>query len=170
MGVQPGRYSFEHEGDVVVFLIGMRLNKVHKVHKWLPVAKEMPKMMRELAAHPEKGFLGSQQFWAGRTIVLVQYWRSFEHLERFARSTDDPHLGAWRRFNGRVGTNGDVGIFHETYLVPAGNAEAIYNNMPPFGLAAATASVPIAQRGQTAGYRIGRRQADEPAVPVPAAP
>ena len=31
--------------------------------------------------------------------ALVQYWRSYEDLERFARNPDDPHLPAWRRFN-----------------------------------------------------------------------
>lgn len=166
MAVQAGRYSFEHDDDIVVFFIGMRLNKLRKVHKWLPVALEMPKMLRELERHPDKGLLGYHQFRAGRTIVLMQYWRSFDHLERFARAGDDPHLEAWRRFNQRVGTNGDVGIFHETYVVPAGNVEAIYNNMPPFGLAAATTCVPVSRRGQSAGYRMGRRPSDEVAVPV----
>jgi hypothetical protein len=47
------------EGDFVVFLIGMRINKAWKVLKWLPVARAMPKMLKELeAAPPETGFLG----------------------------------------------------------------------------------------------------------------
>jgi hypothetical protein len=166
--VQAGRYTFEHDGDVVVFLIGMRVNTLRKVHKWMPVAAEMPRMLRELDRHPDKGLLGYRQYVSGRTVLLVQYWRSFEHLERFARAADDPHLEAWRRFNRRVGTGGDVGIFHETYVVPAGAAEAIYNNMPPHGLAAATSCVPVARRGQAAAYRMGRRDADDPAEPVPA--
>lgn len=168
MAVQPGRYTFDHEGEVVVFLIGMRVNKLRKVRSWFPVAMAMPKMLRELGSHPDKGLLGYHQFRAGRTIMLVQYWRSFEHLDRFARSADDPHLAAWRRFNQRVGTNGDVGIFHETYVVPAGRAEAVYNNMPTFGLAAATACVPVGQKGQSAAYRMGKAANDEAVVPVPA--
>lgn len=167
--VQPGRYTFDHDGEVVVFLIGMRVNKLRKVRQWLPVARAMPAMLRELAAHPGKGLLGYHQYWAGRTVLLVQYWRSFADLEHFARSADDPHLPAWRAFNRRIGTNGDVGIFHETYLVPAGNAEAIYGNMPVFGLAKATAPVPVGHRGEAAGYRMGRRSVDNPAVPVPGA-
>ena len=165
--VQPGRYTFDHDGEVVVFLIGMRVNKLRKVGRWLPVARAMPRMLRELAARPDKGLLGWQQFWAGRTVLVVQYWRSFADLERFARAADDPHLPAWRAFNRSVGTGGDVGIFHETYLVPAGNAEAIYGNMPVFGLAKATASVPVRRRGQAAAYRLGRRAVDDPAQPVP---
>lgn len=52
--------------------------------------------------------------------------------------------------------------------MPAGNTEAIYNNMPVYGLAEATASVPVARRGQSAAYRMGRTITDDPAEPVPA--
>lgn len=166
--VQPGRYTFDHDGDVVVFLIGMRVNKLHKVHKWLPTALAMPKMLVELFRQPDKGLLGARTYVSGRDVLVVQYWRSFEDLERYARSGDDAHLPAWRTFNKRVGTKGDVGIWHETYVIAAGTAEAIYNNMPPHGLAKATASVPVARRGQSAAYRAGRAADDVPAEPVPA--
>jgi hypothetical protein len=79
-----------------------------------------------------KGLLGSRVLPGLRGITLIQYWRSFEQLERFARGQDDPHLPAWRRFNQLVGTGGDVGIWHETYRVEAGAYESIYNNMPRF--------------------------------------
>ena len=160
--VQPGRYTFDHDGDVVVFLIGMRINKLRKVHKWLPTAMAMPKMLRELFTHPDKGMLGARTYVSGRDVLVVQYWRSFEALERFARSADDTHLPAWRSFNQRVGTDGDVGIWHETYTIPAGTAEGIYNNMPVHGLAKATASVPVARKGQSAAYRAGRAAEDAP--------
>lgn len=166
--VQPGRYTFGHDGDVVVFIIGMRINKLWKVSKWLPTVRAMPAMLRELAEDPDKGMLGWHSYWAGRTVLLIQYWRSFAELERFARAADDPHLPAWRAFNRQVGTSGDVGIFHETYLVPAGHAEAIYANMPVFGLAKATASVPVASRGQAAAYRMRMSDVDDPGQPVPA--
>ena len=166
--IQPGRHTFDHDGEIVVFLIGMRINKLRKVHKWLPTALAMPRMLRELFRRPDSGLLGARTFVSGRDVMVVQHWRSFDHLERYARSPSDAHLPAWRAFNRRVGTNGDVGIWHETYLVPAGGAEAIYNNMPVHGLAAATASVPVARRGQSAAYRAGRAATDVPAEPVPA--
>ena len=166
--VQPGRYSADHEGEVVVFLIGMRVNHLWKVHKWLPTAMAMGPMLRELLAHPEKGMLGNERFLRGRTVLQVMYWRSFEDLERFARTPDDPHLPAWREFNRRVGTSGDVGIYHETYAVAAGASETIYNNMPAFGLAKALGSVPVARKGQAARFRMERSGTDEPAEPVPA--
>lgn len=154
MKAVPGRYTAAIEGEFVVFVIGMRINRWHKPHRWLPVMMAMPPMLRELARHPEKGLLDVRQMWAGRTITLIQIWRSFEQLERFARDADDPHLEAWRRFNRRVGSSGDVGIFHETYRVPAGAYECIYNNMPVVGLAAAGDHLPVGRRGETARERI----------------
>ena len=40
--VVPKRVTAEIEGDFVVFLIGMRINKPWKVHKWLPVSGRCP--------------------------------------------------------------------------------------------------------------------------------
>jgi hypothetical protein len=54
----------------------------------------------------------------------VQYWRSFDHLEAFAKNKDDPHLDAWRNYWRRVGKSDRTGIWHETYLVRAGQYEA----------------------------------------------
>ena len=42
------RVTAEIEGDFVVFLIGMRINKLWKVRTWLPVFVAMPRMLREL--------------------------------------------------------------------------------------------------------------------------
>lgn len=152
--VQPGRFSAAVDGEFVVFLIGMRVNKLWKVHKWVPVAMAMGPMIAELMRHPDKGMLGARTMWAGRSITLVQYWRSFDHLEAFARNTDDPHLEAWRRYNRRIGTSGDVGVWHETYRVPADSYECIYANMPVVGLAQAFEHVPVSRRGEAARERI----------------
>ena len=163
MAVHPGRFSAEVEGDFVVFLIGMRFNKPWRVDKWLPVAMAMPKMLKVLDQHPELGCLGYQQ-WAGRTTMMVQYWRDFDSLNRFARDRDLPHLEPWRRFNRAVAASDHVGIWHETYQVRAGEYEVIYGNMPTFGLARATKHVPVAQRGQAAAARIGASATDDPAI------
>ncbi len=148
------RMTADIEGDFVVFLIGMRINKLWKVHKWLPVFMAMPKMLAELAKDPGSGFLGSELFARWRTPIVVQYWRSFEHLEKYARNRDATHYPAWVKFNERVGSNGDVGIFHETYTVAAGAYETVYNNMPPTGLAKASRSVPAAGYRATASGRL----------------
>jgi hypothetical protein len=168
--VFPGRYTAEVEDEVVVFLVGMRINRLWKVHKWLPVARAMFPMLRSLRREPAQGMLGYRLLPGFRVITVLQYWRSFELLAEFARNPDEPHRGAWRRFNRSVGTSGDVGIWHETYRVPAGGLECIYANMPVFGLAAATAHVPVARRGESAARRIGHSHSDDPVEPVPAAP
>lgn len=152
--VHPGRFTATIDGDFVVFIIGMRFNKLWKVHQWMPVFRAMPKMIATLMRHPDKGLLHARTMWAGRTITLVQYWRSFEQLEAFARNTDDPHLEPWRRYNKRVAKTGDVGVFHETYQVGPGQYECIYANMPAIGLAAAGEHRPVGGRTEAARDRV----------------
>lgn len=153
--VVKGRMTTDVSGDFVVFLIGMRVNKPWKLHKWVPVARAMAPMIRTLFRQKELGLLGMHTWVGLRGPMLVQYWRSVEHLERFARDTSLPHHAAWRAFNRRVGVDGDVGIWHETYLVRAGNYETLYGNMPRFGLAAAGAHLPVAAKGERAAERRG---------------
>ena len=163
-----GRYTAQTDTPFVVFLIGMRANRVLLVHKWLPTFLAMLRMMRTLRAHPEKGFLGGQPIWYQRGVGLIQYWRSFEDLERFARNPSEPHLAAWRRFNRAVGASGDVGFWHETYPIEPSKHEAVYGNMPRFGLAAATNHVQAVGRRETARGRLGGE--NDPAVPSPVTP
>jgi len=123
------------EGDFVVFLIGMRINKWWKPHKWLPPLRAMRPMLEELSADPESGLLGFR--YVGK-LTFVQYWRSFDHLEAYARAKERLHWQAWTKFNRSMkNSRGDVGIWHETYLVKAGQYEAVYSGMPRQGLASA---------------------------------
>jgi hypothetical protein len=143
----------EIDGDFVVFLIGMRINKPWKPHKWLPVLLAMPRMLKELKEHPESGFLGS----AAAGLLTVQYWRSFEHLEAYARSHDHEHWPAWVAFNKRTAASrGDVGIWHETYLVRAGDYEAIYSGMPRIGLGSVANLIPASGRKESASGRLAK--------------
>ena len=166
--VIPGRFTADIEGPFVVFIIGMRVNKFFAFRKWIATAMAMGPMIRTLYEHPEKGFLGAQTFVYWRGVATVQYWRSFEDLERFARDKNDPHLGAWRRFNKSIGSDGSVGIWHESFLVDAGKYEALYGNMPVFGLASAAKHVPATGRRETARRRLGGDS--EPAVESPLQP
>ncbi len=117
--VIPGRWSAQPKGEFVVFLIGMRINRPLKVHRWLPVFVAMPRMLRELEQGRQDGLLHAQFSLIGGSPAVIQYWRSFEHLEAYARNPDALHLPAWRRFNRAVRDNGEVGIWHETYRVDA---------------------------------------------------
>lgn len=160
--IHNGRWMAEYDGDFVVFLIGAQMHKLWKVRQWLPVARAMSALQREIAEFPEIGCLHIENYGALRG-VSVQYWRSFDHLERFARSGRWSHLEAWRAFNRVIRDTGDLGIWHETYRVRAGEFEAIYGNMPVVGLAAAGRHVP-ADRTSTAARRIARRADDQAPV------
>ena len=150
------RMTAEVDGEFVVFLIGVRVNRLWKIHKWLPVLRAMPRMLRELQADAESGLLGVES-WFGKTSVMVQYWRSFEHLERYAKDAARAHRPAWGAFNRAVGSNGDVGIWHETYRVRPGDFECFYNNMPPFGLGRAARQIPARGRHESAEGRMAAR-------------
>ncbi|HEY2519043.1 MAG TPA: DUF4188 domain-containing protein [Streptosporangiaceae bacterium] len=139
------RMRAEIDGDFVVFLIGARFNsKLHLYRSFLDLGgrRGMIHMLQYLMAQPEKGLLGFQQL---GLVSLVQYWRSFDHLEAFARDEDDPHLAVWRDYWQRVGGSDRTGIWHETYLVRAGDYEGIYGNMPSFGLGKAGRLVPLSE-------------------------
>ncbi len=150
-----GRFAGQIEGDFVVFLIGMRVNRPAQVHKWLPVARAMPRMLRELAQRPELGLLHAESWMRGRTVMVLQYWRSFEQLHAYAHAKTMEHLPAWAEFNRKVGGNGSVGIFHETYAVGTGRYESVYANMPRMGLARAGEMVPASGRMKDARSRMG---------------
>jgi hypothetical protein len=155
--VRQGRWTTKIEGDFVVFLIGARLQPTHPLRSMRDLGgftRGMPQMLKYLMAHPEKGLLGYQM--SGISLMNVQYWRSFEHLERFANDTADPHVAAWRTYWKRVGTSSRTGIWHETFLVRAGEYEAVYGNMPPHGLGKASTVVPFAE-GVRARDRLHKR-------------
>ena len=149
------------DGTFVVFLIGMRINKPLLINKWWPVATAMPRMIKELFARPDSGFMHAEA-WFGRTTIMLQYWRSLEQLLAYARDKESVHLPAWRAFNRGVGTDGTVGIWHETYVASAGTYENIYVNMPAFGLGKVGTAFPATGRKQSASARLYQR--DEPAI------
>lgn len=154
--MMPDRLAARIEGDFVVFLIGMRINALHRPDKWMPAASAMGRMLPELFRQPELGLLGSRTLWAGRHLDLVQYWRSFEHVHAYARARDAEHLPAWRAYNQAVRGNDAVGVWHETFLVRAGEYEAVYRSMPPYGLAAATDVADATGELASATGRLGR--------------
>lgn len=150
--VVPGRTTHQHDGELVVFLIGMRVNKLWRPDQWLPVATAMAPMLTELFRERGSGLLGLRTTIGWRGPVLVQYWDSLEKLYAYASSPDQAHRPAWTRFNRRARrAPGAVGVWHETYVVE--RAESVYVGMPVSGLALATTSVPVGPRGDAARDR-----------------
>ncbi|GAA1826239.1 DUF4188 domain-containing protein [Microlunatus capsulatus] len=154
--IVPSRMTHDHEGELVVFLIGMRFNKPWRPDLWLPVFAAMPKMLAELSRDRESGLLGFRVLLGSGGPTVVQYWSSAEKLYAYAAQPDAEHRPAWSAFNRRArAVPGAVGIWHETYVVE--RAESVYVATPPMGLAAATGSVPVGRRGETAAERLRGR-------------
>jgi len=154
--ILPDRMTARIEGDFVVFLIGMRINAFWKPHKWVPPALAMMRMQRELARMPvgESGLLGTM---LTTPRLTVQYWRSFDHLEAYAQRAEAQHLPAWRAFNRAARSNrGDVGIWHETFLVRDGAYESLYSGMPAFGMGKVGQLMPATGPMSKARTRVGR--------------
>lgn len=150
--VFKGRFTANIQEPFVVFLIGMRINSIFAIRKWLPVASAMGPMVAALNKYPEKGYLGGYALVGLRGPTMVQYWRSFEELEHFARNPGDAHLAAWKRFNQAAGK--EVGVWHETFQVNPGQYEAVYINMPRHGLASAAEHLPASGHMHTARGRL----------------
>jgi len=151
------RLCAEPAGDIVVFAIGMRINRYWKVWKWVPVMLEMPKMLKEQEADPAIGLLSTRFMFGLRNIGVLQHWRSTDDLQAYAHSSGRLHLAAWQRFNQRAGTSGDVGIWHETYAVPATRIESIFVNMPAYGLGIAGRLFPARGERASAAKRLRKR-------------
>jgi hypothetical protein len=153
--IYRGRYiASPEENPLVIFIIGMRVNKIFSFKKWIPVFTAMGPMIRELYQNPDLGFLHTEFLFSWRGVTLIQYWRSFEDLEAYAHGKT--HSVAWRNFNKKIKDDGSVGIYHETYKVQKNSSEAIYNNMPKFGLSKAFSHIPVSSHTNTARDRISR--------------
>jgi hypothetical protein len=152
------RMTHDYDGELVVFLIGMRINKPWRPDLWFPVFNAMPRMLAELSKDKDTGLLGYRLTIGAGGPLVVQYWSSQVKLYAYASERNAAHRPAWAAFN-RLARKAPqaVGIWHETYLVE--RAETIYAGMPVSGLAAATSSVPVTRRGETAAERLGARQA-----------
>jgi len=169
--IENGRMTHEHDGPIGVFLIGMRFNRLHRPDQWVPVFTAMPRMLAELyrnkaaAARGEAedlGFLGARTLMGGKGVTVIQYWRSVEDVYRYASAADHEHRPAWTAFNVRARkAAGAVGIWHETYAVPAGAHESVYVGLPVMGIAEATSSVPVPSQKRYA--RLRSVTADAPA-------
>lgn len=162
--MREGRVHAEREEPFVVFLIGMRINKLWAVHRWLPILLVAPRMVRELRGQEGSGLLGSRNWVAWWSVGFVQYWESVEDLRAYARDVDARHLDAWRSYDAETPASGAVGIWHETYRVDPGGYETVYNRMPAYGLAAADGLERVDATGERASMfgRLGRTDGDAP--------
>lgn len=153
------------DGDLVVFLLGMQVRKPWRVDQWGFVSAAMLRMQTELEKNKARaeagdveslGYLGGFNCLGAGGPFVVQYWRSVDDLEAYAHSDDHAHRGAWLRLYrlaSRQRSSG-IGLWHETYAVPAGSHETIYGQMSAIGLGKAAGSMPLVRRGRTARERL----------------
>jgi len=154
MAQAPSRTTAVLDGEYVVFLVGLRINQVWRPDRWWATLMAGRAMDQALRRDPESGMLDSRLVVTGRGPAFVQIWRSFADLERYAHAEDKLHQAAWKRFYKLVGRSGAVGLWHETYQVAPGRYEAMYVNMPRYGLANAGESAPVSRRGESARQRM----------------
>ena len=150
--INTGRFTAILEYDITVFLIGMRVNKWHKVHKWLPVFLAMPPMMKELSLNPSLGCMNTEMFFRRRMNILIQYWSSEEQLHAYSKMPK--HLKSWKKFMRLVKDNDAVAFYHETYNVNKGQSENVYINMPSFGLGKVYGVEEVSRHTQSAKMRL----------------
>lgn len=162
--INPGRMTHRWNGELVVFHIGMTVNRWWRFDQWMPLMGDVPRMLRELSADPASGLLGSTMLLGARGPYLVQYWSSLDKLYTYASAPSQAHRPAWTRFNARARkVAGAVGVWHETFVVD--RAESIYVSTPTMGLPKATEIAPVASRHDRARARAadGRTRADRAA-------
>ena len=151
--IDTRRMTHRHDGSLVVFHIGMTINRWHRPDLWWPVFAAMPGMLAELSKDPDSGLLGYRLLVGRRGPTVIQYWESTDKLYAYAGRPDARHRPAWAAFNRRSRrADGAVGVWHETYRVDG--AESVYVSTPVMGLAAATESVPVGARSDRARQRL----------------
>ena len=155
----PGRFTAQASHEVVLFRIGMRFNGWRGLVPALRSFASMPFMLAEQQSQPDIGMLSTTTSVSWPVIQITQFWRSFEDLERYATAADGRHSRMWRWFN-KLGRRGlGTGIWHETYRIAPGTYEAIYVNMPRYGIAEATIHEPVVSATARARGRMERRPA-----------
>ena len=151
--IDARRMTHRHQGSLVVFHIGMTINKWYRPDLWWPVFAAMPGMLAELSKDTDSGLLGYRLLFGRGGPTLIQYWDSTDKLYAYASDPAAKHRPAWAAYNKRARrAKGAVGVWHETYAVA--RAETMYVSTPVMGLAAATESVPVGPRSDRAHARL----------------
>ncbi|CAI5537266.1 unnamed protein product [Closterium sp. Naga37s-1] len=175
-----GRMAGKMDGDFCLFLIGARANNPFPMGPAFPsVGEVFNQAVRELEQESERfGYLGGDHYVGtdvtrGSQTIAVMYWRSYDHLVSYANDQNLVHGSAWKRMTQLLRDGPDIGVWHESYAIKAGQYESIYVNCPAFGLGAAGRLVPAAgplstSRGRMReGGGVKRKEVGEDAAKLP---
>jgi hypothetical protein len=145
--IDEKRMVAKMDGGFVIYINGMRLNKLRAIHRWAIAGRKLANMFDRLEADPDSGFLGYQPAFMGlRTGAAIQYWRSLEDLKRFASDPNDLHVPAWKWYNEEVDSGGGVGFWAELYVIGDDDYETFFRNMHHFyGLGKTADTIPMSE-------------------------
>jgi Domain of unknown function (DUF4188) len=142
----------EMDDGFVIYINGMRLNKLRALPHWLLANWKVAKMFRELEADPDSGFLGYTPIFLGlRKGAAMQYWRSLEDLQRFATDPDGSHVPAWRWYNEKVDPDRGLGFWAQLYVIDADSFETFFRNVPSIGVGKFATMVPMREHERRLG-------------------
>ncbi len=131
---------------------------VRKLRAW-PIAVRLARAIDRAAGEAivsKVGLLSSERVrFDWRHFGVLQYWSSFDALD--AWSHRPPHSDWWREALERMRKQGDLGVYHETFLVPRAGVESIYLDCPPVGLAGFGLKGEAVGPSTTSRDRLGRR-------------
>ncbi|OAA39957.1 hypothetical protein NOR_05951 [Metarhizium rileyi] len=132
--------TFASSQQLVVFNLGVQFN--HPRGRLCPYGRDIgdkfTEMNNRLLERREELGLISVSEWAGfkpstaDTIMMSYYFKDVESIHKFAH--EEMHRRAWDWYNSL--RPGHIGIFHETFVVPAQSYETIYANCRPLMLGA----------------------------------
>ncbi len=109
--------------DLVVIYLGMRVNAWAGLKTLIGLG---PQIKNSVDQKPD-GLLLHENFIFSLIpphIGMRQYWRDFDTLEAWSRST--PHREWWQKF---LRSSGGTGFWHEAYFM-RGGMEAVYDDIP----------------------------------------
>lgn len=138
--------------ELVVIYLGMRVNTLAGLKTLLGLGPQIDKAGRarpDGLLHFENNIIFSIfPFHIG----IRWYWRDFESMERWTRST--PHREWWQTF---LKNSGGTGFWHETYFM-GGGMEAIYDDVQkPVGFQAFAPGAAARGSSFSARRRLGRK-------------
>jgi hypothetical protein len=163
-----GRYQAQFDAPLVVFGIGMRINRPLAVHRWLKPTINTVRNWWHVQHYPPEGYLNGYLYVYAFGVGMTQYWRDFDALEAYSHDTTQPHVAAWRQLARLTKNDQTFGYWHETYVVTPDNSETIYGSMPRFGLAAATRHVSVVTATNAARARLDGDGHDAAVKTIPA--
>lgn len=152
--VQPGKTTVVFPGQdrssgpdpsghgLALLILGVRIS--HPLGVLAPGGKKagdyFDSLLAELDAHPaENGWLGGTLIQERNTspcsnahLSIIGYFKTMDHLHAYAHGAS--HREAWRWWNLNAKDMPHIGVYHETFDVPAHHWEAIYLQTPALGL------------------------------------